>query len=262
MAEIWYNYAEKPDRKIDVLRYKYVAERKEKAASFEELWTLLIDLGKTEDELFFLIRKNTRYEINRARNKDAIEIMTLLKKGEKNEEKLKRYIDFFNAFAESKNRSHIHFSDLERFYNNGTLCVRLASSGNEPLTMHAYVISDNIARLHQSTSLFRNSEDGGYKNLVGRANRFLHWEDMLYFKKKGVRWYDFGGWYGGAAASQSYREQLLIDQFKEYFGAEKKREYSFIEPASFLGKIAVSAHSVIATVKKREKWRGLSNNLQ
>jgi lipid II:glycine glycyltransferase (peptidoglycan interpeptide bridge formation enzyme) len=126
MAEIWYNYNEQPDRKMDVLRYKYVTERKEKAASFEELWTLLIDLEKPEDELFSCIRKNTRYEINRARNKDNVEHTTLLEKGEKNEEKIRQYIDFFNAFADSKNRSHIHFSDLEQFYNNGTLCVRSA----------------------------------------------------------------------------------------------------------------------------------------
>jgi hypothetical protein len=66
-----------------------------------------------------------------------------------------------------------------------------------------------------------------------------------------IRWYDCGGWYGGEATSQSYREQLLIDQFKESFGGEKKREYSFIEPASFLGKIAVSIHSAIGAVKKR-----------
>jgi lipid II:glycine glycyltransferase (peptidoglycan interpeptide bridge formation enzyme) len=259
MAEIWYNYNERPDRKIDVLRYKYVAERKEKAASFEELWTLLIDLEKTEDELFSHIRKNTRYEINRARNKDNIESAALLKKGEKDEEKLKQYIDFFNAFAESKHRSHIDFSDLEQFYNSGTLCARFArsihsaSAGGDPLTMHAYVISDSTARLHQSSSLFRNSEDSEYKNLIGRANRLLHWEDMLYFKKEGVRWYDFGGWYGGAPTSQNYREQLLIDQFKESFGAEKKREYSFIEPASFWGKIAISVHSMIDAVKKRGK---------
>jgi lipid II:glycine glycyltransferase (peptidoglycan interpeptide bridge formation enzyme) len=117
--------------------------------------------------------------------------------------------------------------------------------------MHAYVVSDSTARLHQSSSLFRVREDNEYKNLVGRANRLLHWEDMLYFKRKDVRWYDFGGWYGGEATSQSYREQLLIDQFKESFGGEKKREYSFIEPASFWGKIAVSVHSAIDAVKKR-----------
>jgi lipid II:glycine glycyltransferase (peptidoglycan interpeptide bridge formation enzyme) len=120
--------------------------------------------------------------------------------------------------------------------------------------MHAYVVSDNTARLYQSSSLFRNSQSGDYKNLVARANRLLHWEDMLYFKRlDGIRWYDFGGWYGGAASSQSYREQLLIDQFKESFGGENKREYSFIEPASFLGKIAVSAHSMLDTVKKRTR---------
>lgn len=256
MAEIWYNYAEQPIREIDVLRYKYVMERNEKAASFEELWTLLLDLEKPEDELFSRIRKNTRYEINRAKNRDNIAHTTLLEKGEKNEEKINRYIDFFNNFANSKNRSYINLSDIEQFYNNGTLCVRFAAIGNEPLTMHAYVVSDNTARLYQSSSLFRNSHDNEYKNMVGRANRFLHWEDTLYFKRmEGIHWYDFGGWYGGAATSQSYSEQLLIDQFKESFGGEKKREYSFIEPASFFGKIAISAHTLLDAVKNYRKTR-------
>jgi lipid II:glycine glycyltransferase (peptidoglycan interpeptide bridge formation enzyme) len=254
IAEIWYNYNEQPIKKIDVLRYKYVTERKEKAASLEELWTLLIDLEQPENELFSHMRKNTRYEVNRAKNRDNIEHTTLLERGETSEEKINRYIDYYNAFADSKNRSHIYFSDIEQFYTNGTFCVRSASIDNEPLTMHAYVISDNTARLHQSSSLFRNNHDGEYKNLVARANRFLHWEDMLYFKRTGgVRWYDFGGWYGGEATNQSYREQLLIDQFKESFGGEKKREYSFIEPASFLGEIAVSTHSILDILKKHKK---------
>jgi lipid II:glycine glycyltransferase (peptidoglycan interpeptide bridge formation enzyme) len=243
MAEIWYNYHEKPERNVDVLRYKFVAERKEKSASFEELWTLLIDLSKSEEAIFSGIRKNTRYEINRAKNKDALNCVTLLEKGEKNEEKLTRYIEFFNAFTKSKKREGIEFADIEQFYNSAAFCVRSAFNGDEPLTMHAYVVSDNTARLHQSSSLFRNSEDGEYKNLVARANRLLHWEDMLYFKQLGIKWYDFGGWFGGEAVNENFREQLLINQFKESFGGEKKQEYSFIESASFLGKIAVSVHS-------------------
>jgi lipid II:glycine glycyltransferase (peptidoglycan interpeptide bridge formation enzyme) len=259
MAEIWYNYQEQPVKKVDVLRYKYVTERKEKAASFEALWTLLLDLEKPEDELFLGIRKNTRYEINRAKNKDAIEHTTLLEKGEINEKKIQSYIDYYNTFADSKSRSHIFFSDVEQFYNNGSFCVRSASAGNERLTMHAYVVSDSTARLYQSSSLFRNSHDGAYKNLVARANRFLHWEDMLYFKRGGgIRWYDFGGWYGGEATTQSYREQLLINQFKESFGGEKKQEYSFMESASLLGKMAVSIHSMLDTMKKLGKNNAIS----
>lgn len=253
MAEIWYNYYEKPDRKADVLRYKYVAERKEKSASFEELWTLLLDLSKSEESIFSGIRKNTRYEINRAKNKDNINCITLLEKGEKNNEKIAQYIKFFNAFTESKNREPTEFADIEQFYNGETFCVRSALNGDDFLTMHAYIISDNTARLYQSSSLFRNSEDSEYKNLIARANRFLHWEDMLYFKKMGIKWYDFGGWFGGEATNENYREQLLINQFKESFGGEKKQEYSFIEPASLLGKIAVLVHSVIDIIKKRNK---------
>lgn len=254
MAEIWYNYKEKPDRKIDVLRYKFVAENKRDAASFEELWTLLIDLTKPEGELFSHIRKNTRYEINRAVNKDGAHCFTLFEKGEENREKLLQYIDFFNIFADSKNRSRIDYSDVEQFYENKTFCARYAADGGgEILTMHAYVISDGTARLHQSSSLFRNTADAEARNMIGRSNRLLHWDDILFFKNAGLQYYDFGGWYGGAETSGTYAEQLLINQFKESFGAEKKREYSFIEPASFRGRIAVLIHSAIDAVKKRGK---------
>jgi lipid II:glycine glycyltransferase (peptidoglycan interpeptide bridge formation enzyme) len=264
MAEIWYNYEEKPDRKIDVLRYKYVAERKEKAASFEELWTLLIDLTKHEDELFSLIRKNTRYEINRAKNKDGVQCFTLLEKGGKNAEKLLQYIDFFNAFADSKNRSRINFSDIEQFYENKTFCARYAADGDgKILAMHAYIVSDGTARLYQSSSLFRNAANAEIRNMIGRANRLLHWNDILFFKNAGMRYYDFGGWYGGAASTGTYAEQLLINQFKESFGGEKKQEYSFIISSSFWGIIAAAFHSLLDAVKKtRRKHRNIIPNFK
>jgi lipid II:glycine glycyltransferase (peptidoglycan interpeptide bridge formation enzyme) len=246
MAEIWYNFDEKLVEKVDVLRYKYVTQKQDTAASFEELWTLLTDLEKSDDELFLQINKTCKYQINRAKNKDGVVGETLLETGEKNEQKITQYIDFFNTFADSKGRSHIDFSDLEQFYDSGTFCVRTVVSGDgTALTMHGYVVSDNTARLHQSSSLFRNSEDAEYRNMVGRANRLLHWEDMLYFKQLGIKYYDFGGWFGGEATTENYKEQLLINQFKESFGGEKKQEYSFIMPASFLGKAAVKIHSVL-----------------
>ncbi|MDR0784467.1 MAG: hypothetical protein LBE74_01095 [Treponema sp.] len=252
IAEIWYNYEEKPDRKTDVLRYKFVAENKRDAASFEELWTLLIDLTKPEDELFSHIRKNTRYEINRAKNKDGAQCFTLLEKDEENMEKLLQYIDFFNIFAESKKRSRVDYSDVKQFYENKTFCVRYITDGDGAiLTMHAYVVSDGTARLHQSSSLFRNVADAETRNMIGRANRLLHWNDILFFKHAGVRYYDFGGWYGETTGT--YAEQLLINQFKESFGGEKKQEYSFITPSSFLGQIATAFHSALDAVKETRR---------
>jgi lipid II:glycine glycyltransferase (peptidoglycan interpeptide bridge formation enzyme) len=111
--------------------------------------------------------------------------------------------------------------------------------------MHAYVISDNTARLHQSCSLFRNSDNSEYRNLVARANRYLHWDDIVYFKKLGLLWYDLGGWYGG----NENKEQLAINVFKESFGGLLKEEYSYFIPWTIKGKISIFFHSILNVFK-------------
>lgn len=255
IAEVWYNSREKPSQNVDVMRYKFVGEKQGKAASFEELYTLLLDLDEPEDVLFSRVRKNTRYEINRAKNRDKVTCATLLQGNEKDERKTGQYIDFFNVFADSKGRSHVTFSDVESFYNSGTFCIRSVETDAEHiiLTMHAYVVSDNIARLYQSSSHFRASDDAEYRAMVGRSNRLLHWDDIIYFKKMGLKWYDFGGWYGGTETTGTYQEQLLINQFKESFGGEKKAEYSYIVPVSLRGSIAVFSHDLIKGIEKKCK---------
>ena len=241
IAEIWYNYNEKPNKKIDVLRYKFVEQKNKIMFSFEELYTILIDLLASEDELSSCIKKNTRYEINRAKNKDGIICENLLEPGKNNPEAVEKYIKYYNDFAHSKNRSDLLFGDIEQFIGAKNYCIRYARKENEIITMHAYVISDNTARLQQSCSLFRNSSDPEYKNMVARANRLLHWEDIIYFKNMGLPIYDLGGWYGG----NINKEQLLINQFKESFGGIKKKEYSYIVPVSFFGYVSVLIHSCL-----------------
>jgi lipid II:glycine glycyltransferase (peptidoglycan interpeptide bridge formation enzyme) len=245
LAEIWYNYHELPAKKVDAFRYKFVTEDKIGASSYEELFTLLIDLTKEEGELFNRIKKNTRYEINRAQKKDGIACTVFYEYGDYNIDLIDKYINYYNRFAESKDRTKITRSDLEQFVDNKNLCVTCANSADESiLTMHAYIVSDNTARLHHSSSLFHNSDDPEYRNLVARANRLLHWNDILYFKRVGLKWYDFGGWYGGEKTTGTYKEQLRINQFKESFGGEKKQEYSYIVPVTLLGKIAVFYRSL------------------
>jgi hypothetical protein len=237
IAETWYDTREEPQKKADIVKYKFVDEKREGAVLGEDLFTLINDLTEPEEAIFSRIRKNTRYEINRAKNKDAVECAAFLGPGEKDAEKIGVYIDFFNAFTASKKRSAITFEDIRQFLEAGTFCVRSAADKDQTpvYTMHAYIISDNRARLYQSSSHYRNSESQERRNLIGRANRLLHWEDMLFFKRMGLRYYDFGGWYGGLEDG----EKIAINQFKESFGGEKKREYSYMVPRTVLGKSAV-----------------------
>ena len=48
-------------------------------------------------------------------------------------------------------------------------------------------------------------------NIIGRANKRLHWEDWMYFKKLGISTYDWGGVF-------AYNSDNGIDKFKEAFG--------------------------------------------
>jgi hypothetical protein len=243
IAEIWYDRGGEPEKKSDVIKYKFAEEVREGAALREDLFTLLLDLGEDEKALHAYIGKSAKNEINRARERDGVRCGVFLELNEKSAEKLNQYIDYFNAFAASKNRSAISFSDLGQFYEAGTLCIRRALSreGSPVLAMHAYIVGDNRARLLQSASHFRESFDPEERKLIGRANRLLHWEDILYFKAMGLGWYDFGGWYGG----ETDREKLAINQFKETFGGKKRREYSYLLPVSGAGKIALAIQRIL-----------------
>jgi lipid II:glycine glycyltransferase (peptidoglycan interpeptide bridge formation enzyme) len=237
ISEIWYNAQEDFENKSDVIIYKYVHKKKDKMSSFEDLFTIMVDLAPDEKDLFSRLSKTTKYQINRAREKDKVLCFTFLEKEEKNEEKIKKYIEYFNEFARSKKRPELTFAKLEKYYNNGALCIRCAADQDQSIiyTMHAYIVSDNTARLHQSASHFRNSGEADLKSLIARANRRLHWDDILYFKSTGLKNYDFGGWYGGKTDA----EKLSINQFKESFGGTIKQEYSYIVPGTLIGRLAI-----------------------
>ncbi|GHU12783.1 hypothetical protein FACS1894161_1730 [Spirochaetia bacterium] len=250
IAEIWYNPDERPGEAIDVIRYRFVPEILKKAFSVEEKHTLILDLSKTAEDLFSLFRKNTKYEINRAKERDAVVCGTFFERGEDNNEKLAKYLDFFNAFAQSKNRTPCTLDEFGCYIKNGSFCVRCAEKDSQFLVMHAYIVSDGRARLHQSASHFRNVDDAEFRNLAGRANRLLHWDDMLYFKALGIQYYDFGGLYLGSTD----KEKILIAQFKQAFGGEVLREYLYLSPVSILGWLSIFPHA-LHRIYEKTVWR-------
>ncbi|MDR2210657.1 MAG: hypothetical protein LBO65_04210 [Spirochaetaceae bacterium] len=255
VAELWYDPLEKPAKKVDVLRCRFVPTVAKNAFSVEEKYTLVTDLSKPQEELFSRIHKNTRYEINRAQGRDGIDCFTFFEPQEQhgeagmdkeNKRKLLQYVEFFNGFAASKRRTPVDPGEFDQFCSAGALYIRCAAKDSQPVVMHAYIVSDGIARLHQSASHFRDREDQESRNLTGRANRLLHWDDMLYFKNRGILFYDYGGVYGG----HTDREKLAIAQFKLAFGGVKKREYIYIVPVSAAGYFSVFLHAIHRLAEK------------
>lgn len=56
--------------------------------------------------------------------------------------------------------------------------MSVAYTDGKPSVFHTYVLAGEIARLYQSCSEFR-FDGNAHRNAISRANRYLHWKDML-----------------------------------------------------------------------------------
>ncbi len=188
----------------------------------ERHFTKVIDLSKKPEEVLELCRKNTKYEIKRADKEDV-------RFGTEND--VNAFMDFYNLFVESKDILGENLNiDKDYFYLfKESLVITKAVFGNEILVMHSYITSKEAkrTRLLNTASLFRYEDDAQKKNLTGRANRFLHYQDMVYFKNQGFYTYDFGGY---AYKPEDIEKVVFkrINEFKDSFGGELLEESRYI----------------------------------
>ncbi len=202
---------EKPDKKYEIKR------------------TLFSDLTFTEEELFNKIEKNCKYKIRRADNKDELTIKFYYNTN-LTDDIVEQFIKFYDSFT--KNKGFDESCDkgmLKKMKEDGKLMISFSYQNDVLLVAHAYVVGEDIVRLWYSCSSYRNS-DNQFRSLVGRANRNLHWKDMLYFKEKAVKIYDWGG--------ISDREEIKnITAFKKEFGGDEKVLYNYRVVKTFKGKL-------------------------
>ena len=82
-----------------------------------------------------------------------------------------------------------------------------------------------------SASVLAQSADSSARNLIGRANRYLHWHDIRLFRDRGYDLYDFGG----LDVTGRSEKTAGIAQFKRGFGGEVRPVYSSTSARSMLG---------------------------
>lgn len=220
-------------KKIDNVDIIIYVQALKPCTNCKEFFTLHIDLNKEKNIIFSDFKKNNKYEIKRAMNKDNLEIYFLKDLSENN---LTNFSKFYNLFAKNKRLTKCNINKLKALRENNALIISCVKSKNDkPLCYHAYVIDSNRARLLYSCSFFRIIKDNSKKALVGRANRYLHWCDIVYFKDIGLKIYDFGG----LALNNKNNKTDNIDKFKKAFGGKIVTEYKYIKGISFLGKIVL-----------------------
>lgn len=205
--------------------------------------TRIIDLTVDPDALFRMCTKNNRYKIERARRRDGIEIDFAVAP---TSGRVSEFVRYYDTFAETKRVDRVQRSQFDAMARAQRLVIAAArDGGGEILAARAYFLGDTRARLIYSASLFRLQADSTVRNRIGRANRLLHWEDMLCFRELGVTRYDMGGWYTGTRNDALLR----INAFKQEFGGDVIDEWDVFRPGSPRGWVYLRARELAHRVR-------------
>jgi lipid II:glycine glycyltransferase (peptidoglycan interpeptide bridge formation enzyme) len=208
-------FADKPVFLFNFLTTYIQTNSLEKHFGFKRIpkFTKVINLTLSNDEIFNGLNKTTKNEVQRS-ERDDIKIDFMLS--------YDNFKNWYDQFAELKKLAPLHDNDY--FKNN--IFVSTAYFEGKPVVCHAYLLDEEskIARLLYSVSHLPYIDDKTSRGLVGRVNKYLHYKDMLYFKKKNYLGYDFGGYAFGTSNSKLQG----INKFKDSFGGELVEQSNYI----------------------------------
>jgi len=174
-------------------------------------WTLLVDLSQDETGLSAGLNGTTRTQVRQGEKLGVV-----CSAGQPQE-----FLQFFNDFAREKGIEGTTEEKLRSF--GPTLRVTEARLDGQILAMHAWCLDPLAGRVrlvHSATGRFGDPER---QNASGRANRLLHWWEMVTFKAEGVRFYDWGGY----AKDTTDSAKQGINHFKDGFGGTLVEESHF-----------------------------------
>ncbi len=229
-------FAGRPDTTIGPHVYvAFFVQAKEYYPGFKPFKTQLIDLSRSEGELFDSLSSNTRYKINRAER----EGLHARVETSPSKEELSKYTGFYDEFAGQKGLPESNVCKLASFAAAGALALSsVVDATGKLLAAHAYVsdIETRRVRLLYSASHFRSSQESAERNLIGRANRLLHWQEICEFKRLGYVFYDLGG----LPMDDSDPAKNAIARFKLEFGGDHVIEYNGFIPRNILAQAALA----------------------
>jgi hypothetical protein len=232
VAELYFD-DEMPERlpAVDLVRFLAIAD-----PTSDRCWdrrhTLTVDLTPPEDRLFDQLSGNTRYKVRRAMLRDQVTVTML---DSPTVEQVERFADYYDEFAGQKGLRPVFRPRLQAMRRSGMLLLSYATrEAARPLVWHAYAAGSGHALLLYSASLFRDRPASGDRNMIGRANRYLHWHDMIWCKAAGHHAYDLGG----IDVTDTDPVKRRINEFKRGFGGEVRPTHTCTVGVSAKGRVA------------------------
>jgi hypothetical protein len=194
--------------------------------------TLVIDLAEDDDRLFEQMSKDTRSKIRRAMEKDSLQVAAAV---DPSPGDVDEFADFYDVFAAAQSVSQVFRPRLHALARHANLVLTSVTGGDERvLVRHAYVAARGRGFMLYSGSVLGEAADSGARNLIGRANRYLHWHDIRLFRERGFALYDFGG----LDVDERSPKTAGIARFKRGFGGEVRAVYSATRARSVRGAAA------------------------
>jgi hypothetical protein len=193
--------------------------------------TLVIDLTQDEDRVLEQMSKDTRSKIRRAMQKDPLEVAAA---PDPSAAQVDEFADFYDRFAAAQSVAPAFRPRLHALARGGNLVLTSAAGEHgEALVRHAYVAARGRGYMIYSGSVLAESADSSVRNLIGRANRYLHWHDISLFKQRGFEIYDFGG----LDVEERNPKTVGIARFKRGFGGEVRAVYSSTSARTLRGAV-------------------------
>ncbi|MCE7566316.1 hypothetical protein LZS85_09365 [Aliivibrio fischeri] len=138
------------------------------------------DLGLNESELWSLLKKNTRNEINKIK-KDNLQYFV-------NKITLDDFVSKYNHFIDIKNLPIARLSHKRLYKYKNNLAFHSVHNGNDWIAIHVYLVFENYSEL-----LYSITNERIENKISGMANKSLHWFDICSFKSNDINVLDWGG---------------------------------------------------------------------
>jgi hypothetical protein len=242
IAEFYYQAPTEARGGLDIARCFY-QESPIEGTQQEVFHTLQIDLRQDAEEILASMKKDNRQQIRYA-ERDGVRTESSSEPGA---EWMREFFAFYDQFAQGKglppgNRGRLM---AMREANMLDLSRAIDPQSGEVVVWHCTLRTPGAARLVHSASLAR---DAAQSRTTGRANCWLHWQDILRFREAGLAAYDFGGWYAG----ETDEAKLRINKFKESFGGKVVQLYNVDRGLTLRGAMAIRARHLLDVWKERK----------
>ncbi|MDE3066484.1 MAG: hypothetical protein KGJ60_02935 [Verrucomicrobiota bacterium] len=240
-AEVWYDNEADDTRSVDWIVY-YQRSSPVSGAKTKFFYTYVIDLAQKPEQLQSNLNKDTAYKIRRARERDKIVCECC---DPRDPAVMGHFEQMYNAFAAMKGLPRLERARMESMAAAGALDLSAAKDAEgHVLVYHANYRDNHRATGIELPSLYRKLSDSAERNLIGRANRYLTWNEIMRYKELGLKYFDFGGWYNGSDPAM-----LKINDFKRGFGGAVLREYQCEQILTLKGWLAFRAASLVERAK-------------